>query len=128
MNIEHIALNVADARALADWYVRHLGMRVVRAVEESPWTRFLADQAGRTVLEIYQNPKAPVPDYQAQDPMTLHIAFVSSDIKGDWNRLLKAGGSRAIDPHTTPAGDEMAFLRDPWGVCIQLIKRAKSLV
>ena len=128
MNIEHIALNVADARALADWYVKHLGMRIVRAVEESPWTRFIADESGRTVLEIYQNPKAPVPDYFAMDPMTLHVAFISKDVACDHDRLLAAGGTPAIARYSTPTGDEMAFLRDPWGVCIQLIKRARVLL
>ena len=128
MNIEHVALNVKDALALSDWYVKHLGMRIVRAVEELPWTRFIADESGRTVLEIYQNEKVAVPDYSAMDPMVLHVAFISKDVGGDHDRLVKAGGSPAIACYTTPTGDEMAFLRDPWGVCIQLIKRGKPLL
>jgi hypothetical protein len=28
----------------------------------------------------------------------------------------------------TPAGDEMVFLRDPWGVALQLVKRMVPLV
>ena len=128
MNIEHIALNVSDSRAFCDWYVKHLGMRIVRAVEEPPWTRFMADELGRTVLEIYQNEKIAVPDYFAMDPMTLHIAFISKDVAGDHDRLVNAGGKPAIAQYTTPTGDEMAFLRDPWGVTIQLIKRGKPLI
>ncbi|MEO5822605.1 MAG: VOC family protein, partial [Vicinamibacteraceae bacterium] len=50
LRIEHVALNVADPRAMADWYVTHLGMRVVRRVEGPPHTRFLADVAGATVV------------------------------------------------------------------------------
>ncbi|MGE3809007.1 MAG: VOC family protein, partial [Gemmataceae bacterium] len=64
----------------------------------------------------------------SMDPMVLHVAFISTDIKKDWDRLLAAGGSGAIEPRTSPEGDEMAFLRDPWGVCIQLIKRGKPLL
>jgi len=33
LRLEHVALNVADPRAMADWYVAHLGMRVVRQVK-----------------------------------------------------------------------------------------------
>ena len=32
MNIEHVAFNVPDPAAAAEWYARHLGMRVVRRV------------------------------------------------------------------------------------------------
>src|SRR5262249_45002677 len=43
MDIEHMALNVPDPVAMADWYTEHLGMRVVRSVPGPPHTRFLAD-------------------------------------------------------------------------------------
>jgi hypothetical protein len=29
---------------------------------------------------------------------------------------------------TTPAGDQLVFLRDPWGVTVQLAKRGTPLV
>ena len=32
MDIEHFAINVKDPRAMADWYVRHLGLRVLRSL------------------------------------------------------------------------------------------------
>ena len=127
MNIEHVALNVADPVALADWYVKHLGMRIVRQVDSGPLTRFIADESGRTVLEVYRQ-QAPVPDYPSMDPMVLHVAFLTKDIKAERDRLLKAGATVAKDIHTTPDGDEMAFLRDPWGVTVQLVKRAKPLL
>jgi catechol 2,3-dioxygenase-like lactoylglutathione lyase family enzyme len=127
MNIEHVALNVADPIALADWYVKHLGMKIVRQVDVPPHTRFIADESGRIVLEVYRQ-KAPVPDYASQDPMVLHVAFIAPDIRGARDRLLVAGATVAKDIHTTPEGDEMAFLHDPWGVVIQLVKRAKPLM
>jgi len=127
MNIEHVALNVADPIALADWYVKHLGMKIVRQVDAPPHTRFIADESGRTVLEIYRQ-KAPVPDYASQDPMVLHVAFIAPDIRGTRDRLVAAGATVAKDIHTIPEGDEMAFLHDPWGVVIQLVKRAQPLL
>src|SRR5437868_6281639 len=118
MDIEHVALNVPDPVALADWYVRHLGMRIVRQVDTGPRARFLADGAGRTVLEVYRQ-TAPVPDYFAMDPMVLHVAFKVDDVAGVRQTLLDAGATAAGDIVTTDSGDEMTFLRDPWGVTIQ---------
>jgi glyoxylase I family protein len=128
MNIEHVAWNVADPVAVAEWYTRHLGMRVVRAQETPPYTRFLADSAGRGVVEIYGHTLAPVPDYAAMNVFVLHLAFVSQDIQADMKRLLAAGATLANEPVVTPAGDHMAFLRDPWGFCVQLVKRARPLL
>jgi glyoxylase I family protein len=127
MNIEHMALNVADPVAMADWYVRHLGMRIVRQVDGPPHTRFVADGAGRTVVELYHQ-KAPVPDYASFDPMVLHLAFMTTDVRKERERLLAAGATPATDITKSPDGDEMTFLRDPWGVTIQLVRRGKPLL
>jgi catechol 2,3-dioxygenase-like lactoylglutathione lyase family enzyme len=127
MNIEHAALNVPDAVAMADWYVRHLGMRVLRKQEQSPYTHFIADESGRVVLELYQHTKAAVPDYKKLDPLSLHIAFTADDVVKERQRLLDAGATPAGDVVTTESGDVMTFVRDPWGVVVQLVKRAKPL-
>ena len=114
MNVEHFALNVPDPVAAAAWYVEHLGLRVLRSLSEPPFTHFLADGSGRVVIELYRHAKAPVPDYAATDPLVLHVAFVTDDIRGALDRLLGAGGKRAGEVAITSAGDEMVFLRDPW--------------
>jgi len=128
MNIEHFALNVSDPIRMADWYMTHLGLRVVRCLGEPPYTRFLADEAGRVVVELYAHRKAPLPDYAALDPLVLHIAFACADVPGTRARLLGVGATAAGDITRTPEGDEMTFLRDPWGVALQLVKRARPLL
>lgn len=131
MNIEHIALNVADPVAMADWYGKHLGMRVVRQVDGGPNTRFIVDRAGKVVLELYHQTRAPIPDYRSMDPFVLHIAFQTSDVAAERQRLLAAGASSpgpAGEVVTADNGDVMCFLRDPWGVVVQLVKRAKPLM
>src|SRR5687767_8334948 len=95
VNVEHFALNVPDPVAAAAWYVEHLGMRVVRSLDAAPFTHFLADSAGRVVVELYRQTVAPVPDYAAMDPFVFHIAFVAADVGGVRERLLKAGASSA---------------------------------
>jgi glyoxylase I family protein len=128
MNIEHIAINVNDPVAMADWYTRHLGMRIVRQVDGPPHTRFLADGAGRTVIEIYHQTVAAVPNYAAMHPMAFHIAFTVSDVAAARAKLLAAGATDAGEPTTAPNGDILAFVRDPWGVTVQLVKRAQPLL
>lgn len=128
MNIEHMALNVADPVRMAEWWVRHLGMRVARRVDGPTNTHFLADESGRTVLELYHQSRAPVPDYFAMDPFVLHVAFTAPNLAAERDRLLAAGATSASEVTPTPAGDVLAFLRDPWGVTVQLVQRAQPLL
>lgn len=128
MKIEHIAFNVPDAVKAAQWYVEHLGMRIVRSSNESPYIHFIADSTGQTVLELYSNPAVPTPDYATMHPFSLHIAFVVDDIETTKVRLAAAGATLDGETTTTPAGDQLAFVRDPWGVTLQLAKRVKALL
>jgi glyoxylase I family protein len=127
MNIEHIAFNVADPVAMTPWYLEHLGLRVLRKMDGPPYTHFLADSSGRVVLELYHHTKAQVPDYRSFDPLVVHIAFQVDDVAGIRQRLLAAGATSAGDIMTTDSGDVMTFLRDPWGLTVQLVKRARAL-
>ena len=127
MEIEHLGLNVADPAAMADWYVEHLGMRIVLARDEPVPVRFLADSADDVMIEIYRNPEADVPDYSGVDPLVIHLAFASDDVPGDYERLLAAGGTPASEPALLDTGDHIAILRDPWGFPVQLCRRATPM-
>lgn len=126
MKFEHFALNVSDARSQAQWWVRHLGLTVVRCRSEAPYTHFLADETGRTIVELYTNPAASIPDYRAAHPLVFHVAFVSADTAAERARLEAAGASFAAS-ETLPDGTELLMLRDPWGVPLQFCRRAAPL-
>jgi glyoxylase I family protein len=128
MLFEHFAINVADPPTVAQWYCAHLGMTVVRQGEPPVHMHFLADAGGRVVLEIYCNPPDQVPDYPSQDPQLLHIAFAAANLEADRARLLEAGATSCGEITTTPAGDRLAMLRDPWGFALQLTDRATLMV
>ena len=127
LNVEHIAWNVADPPAVADWYVAHLGMRVVRSGPAPMHMRFLSDARGRVVVEIYNNADDPVPDYAAQHPARLHFAFHTDDPEGSRDALIAAGAT-LIDEQTTPDGSRLVMLRDPWGLALQLVRRSSPLL
>ncbi len=128
MKIEHVAYQVQDPVALTDWYVKHLGMTVKRAQPAPPFGRFLADENDAVMLEFYCHPLATVPDYQSIDPLVLHIAFRTDDVEGTRERLLAAGATAVGEIQKSPAGDELAMLRDPWGLAVQLVSRAEPMI
>jgi glyoxylase I family protein len=127
MNIEHAGLNVPDPVAAARWYTEHLGMRVLRTSGPPNHAHFLADAPGRMVLEIYGNPAVPVPDYRSMHPLVLHLAFAVDDVRATRTRLLAAGATTEGEPETNTAGDDLAMLRDPWGLALQLVRRGTPL-
>ena len=124
MKFEHFALNVPDARATAAWYVQHLGLVILRAKTELPYTHFLADDTGRVFLELYSNPVDAFPAYAAQHPLRLHFAFAVADARVERGRLEQAGATGAVE-EVLPDGTVLVMLRDPWGLCVQLCQRAQ---
>jgi len=127
MKLEHIAFNVQDPPAVADWYVQHLGMTIVKS-EGAPYhTRFLADDSGLMLVELYRNPPDAVPKYAEMHPLVLHLAFVSADPDADKARLLAAGAALVSEGHPD-AQTHLVMLRDPWGLAIQLCKRRTAML
>ena len=57
--------------------------------------------------------------------MTFHIAFLSEDVDADVARLEAAGAERVELVHKP--GFDMAILRDPQGIAVQLVKRANPI-
>lgn len=127
MKLEHFALNVIDPVAMAKWYGEHLGLTTVREVEGAPYTHFLADSSGTILLEIYNNPADQVPPYAEMDPLLLHVAFVSEDPESDMNALITAGAT-LVEELVLNDGSHLVMLRDPWGLSIQLCKRAVPML
>jgi len=128
VRLEHVGLNVADPIKAAQWYVDNLGMKVLREAPAPANTRFLGDAAGNMMLEIYHNPPEAVPNYAAMDPLLLHVAFMVDDVEAVRSKLLAAGATAAGEITTTPAGDKLAMLRDPWGLAIQFVHRADPML
>ncbi len=127
MKIEHFACQVREPVKVAEWYCKHLGFCIKRSGDKPVQVRFIADESNQVMLEIYYNPKVDVPDYASMDPLLMHLAFVCEDVPGTAGRLIDAGASLVTGPETVSNGDELAMLRDPWGLAIQLAKRAEGM-
>src|SRR5437016_4222263 len=129
MRIEHFAYIVNDPVKVAAWYVKHFGWQIRRSEDRPPFTHFLADSSGKVMVEIYNNSQAAVPDYAAMHPLVMHLALVCGpDLEQVRDRLLAAGATDCGGVITTPMGDRLAMLRDPWGLAIQLCHRREPMV
>jgi glyoxylase I family protein len=127
MILEHIAFNIPAPVPAAAWYCQHLAMTVRRKQGPPANAQFLADANGKVMLEFYQHPTVPIPDYRTIDPQVLHIAFAVNDVATARAKLLAAGASAEGEIFGNDDGDQLAMLRDPWGVPLQLVKRAHSM-
>ena len=127
MKIEHFAFNVQEPSKMAAWYIENMGLEVVRRFGGAADTHFLGDKSGCVMLEIYNNPPEEVPDYKNMDPLLIHLAFVSDDPGKDMERLLKAGAS-LVEELRLDDGSYLIMMRDPWGLAIQLCKRARPMI
>lgn len=128
MNLEHIGLNVPNPVAVANWYTMHLGMKVMRKGGAPNYAHFLADARGKMMIEVYNNAQAPMPDYRAMHSLVFHIAFFVNDLRTTRELLLGHGASTEGQISTNDQGDELAMLRDPWGMPIQLVKRGTPMI
>jgi catechol 2,3-dioxygenase-like lactoylglutathione lyase family enzyme len=126
MNLEHLALNVTDPLAAADWYCKHLGLRIVSSSAGDPPSAFVADTNGM-MIELYRRDETPILPFETLEPLTLHIALATSDAERSRQALIAAGCSPVGEIEKTPRGDRLAFVRDPWGVVLQLAQRAAAI-
>ena len=128
IRLEHVAINVENPVGMAKWYCDNLGMKIVRKGPAPVNMHFISDAEANMMLEVYHNPPDAVPDYASMDPLMLHIAFMVDDVEGICRKLVAAGATVASEVTITDSGDELAMLRDPWGVPIQILKRAKPML
>jgi catechol 2,3-dioxygenase-like lactoylglutathione lyase family enzyme len=124
MKLEHFALNVPDAPAHAAWYVTHLGMTIASRCDVAPYTHFLTDGAGHTLIELYSKPGT---EYATAHPQCYHLAVVAGDARAECARLKQAGAAPSSEISRAD-GTLLIMMLDPWGVAIQLCQRPKPFV
>ncbi len=128
MRIEHVAWQVADPPAVAAWWTAHLGFTIARKMDAAPFTHFLTDSTGGMMVEFYNNPIAPVPDYAGMHHLVLHLAFEVDDPAALRDRLVAAGATVDSPLETIPSGDQILMMRDPFGFCIQCVRRQEPMI
>ncbi len=130
MKMEHVGIQVQAPLEMAEWYCRNLGFRLLRQQAVSPFTAFLADSSGSVMIEIHYHPEVALPDHAKTDPLILHLAFDvgTETVEAAAERLQADGASLAKPLVVTATGDRLIMLRDPWGLAVQLVKRAERMI
>ena len=119
--IKHVEFVVQDPEAMVKWYSKHLGLREIR--RGGGGDIFVSDESGGTVLQLEDGK----PDYGPRDAQEIHLAFKAEDVPELCGRLREAGAEMEGEIVMTDDGDEMALLRDPWGLAFQVLKRSEEL-
>lgn len=116
-----------DPIAMAQWYTKHLGLKILNQGKVAPFTTFLTDDSANVIVEIYKNPADEIPPYRKMNSLFLHLAFVSKSPELDKNNLLKAVAILETEDHLED-GSHLVMMRDPWGLAIQFCKRGTDLL
>jgi uncharacterized glyoxalase superfamily protein PhnB len=80
------------------------------------------------MLELNQDSKSPMLEFEKIDYNSFHFAFLVPDIASIKDKLISAGAKLAEDIKKTANGDQVLMLRDPWGQAIQFVKRVKPML
>jgi uncharacterized glyoxalase superfamily protein PhnB len=125
---EHIAFNVMDPVADAQWFVDNLGFKLMYKGDPPGNTRFIIDEKNNMMMELYNNTKFPRLNFPNMNYMAIHFAFMADSIEQVKEKLLAAGATLAEDIQVTPSGDKVLMLRTPWGLPIQFVERANPML
>ena len=124
MYIEHPGIAAKNPEALADWYIKNLGMKLLR--QTGPTTFFVGFDKGACV-EIYQakTDAAPIANNYVQG-MT-HIAFYTEDFEKVHAELLAKGVQPAAEPILRD-DLKLALMRDGEGNLFHITCRDSRII
>lgn len=120
VRFEHIAINVESPKQVADWYVENLGLMII---SESKAMIFVGDTGHNFMFELYSKPEAKG-NYSDLNHDSSHVAFAADDAEAVAKKMV-AAGAKILKQFTSPAGDTVINMADPWGNNLQVIKRVK---
>ena len=122
--IEHIGFSVKAPAEMAKWYRKTLGFNIKKCVSnEYASVAFIEESNGNTTLELFKIPETtPLKDHLSHH-LQFHIAFQCQDPDSAADYLVKQGASFIEKCPRKMAGDYLVVLNDPWGNCIQFVRR-----
>jgi catechol 2,3-dioxygenase-like lactoylglutathione lyase family enzyme len=125
--IEHIGLVVKDSASMARWYHEALEFLVLNSFEkENGHVAFIQCSQTGLILELISDSTLACVEDALSHPLQLHIAFKSSNIEADKNRLLALGAEFVTDCTTADPDAAVLIVKDPWGNFIQLAQRKET--
>ena len=128
--INHIHLKSPDPEKTADWYVRAFNFEIVSDTVRPVGDRFIrckSEDGGMAVNISGARTGETLGPGDANPHHGLeHFGFDTVDIAADIERLEKLGAKLMEGPMEQPGGVQIAFMKAPDDVRIELIQAAKS--
>ena len=124
MYVEHPGIAARDAKALAQWYIDTLGMKLLRQGGET--TFFVGFDKG-ACIEIYAAKEDAPPIRHNHVRGMTHIAFYTDDFDAMRETLLKKGVEIAEEP-VIRDNLKLALMRDPEGNLFHITSRDSEIV
>ncbi len=119
---EHVGLPARDTAALADWYVRVLGGRVVFDNGQRPPAVFV-ELRGGLVVEIYPAASSLAATSDNSLAGWRHLALRVAAIEPSQRELESRGVSFTDSPKAAGGGGRVLFFKDPEGNLLHLVER-----
>jgi glyoxylase I family protein len=121
LGLEHTAIASPDPRALAQWYVDHLGFRINFEYDGNYFVRAF----NGSVLEIIPS-EGPRGEQKPRDPGIRHLAIDVKDFDAAYAQLKSQGVHFTGEPYTN-MGNRLVFFTDRDGNLVHLIQRERPL-
>jgi catechol 2,3-dioxygenase-like lactoylglutathione lyase family enzyme len=126
--IDHPAIACQDVNLVAQWYCRHLGMRVIANDGKTPPSMLVGydrDVRGGAVIELMPARDAgPAPEtFKRFQPGLRHLALRVDDFDQTYERLKQLGVRFVMEPGQALAGGKIVSFLDPEGNELQIVER-----
>ncbi len=122
MKLGYVIIYVQDVAKTIEFYERAFGLKV-RFVHESG--AYAEMETGQTALafasEVMIQGSHPFrPNRIAEEPPGVEICLVAEDVKGQFERALKAGAISVTKPEQKPWGQVVSYVRDNNGCLVEI--------
>lgn len=125
LGFEHFAIAALNSKALAEWYIKMFGLRVVYDNGKQPPT-FLLKAPDGMVIEILPATSGAKTDYSQSAAGFRHLAVTVDDYAAAEAYLRVHGITDFIERRETETS-KLLFFRDPEGNILHLMWRKKPL-
>ena len=126
--VDHPSIACYDVEGLAEWYCRHLGMRIIASNDKTPPSMLLgygeSPKDGAMIELMPATDPGPRPaTFTRFQPGIRHVALRVSDFDAAYESLKALGSAFTGDVGQALGGGKTVLFRDPEGNELQIVQR-----
>ncbi|MGB9676453.1 MAG: VOC family protein [Candidatus Bathyarchaeales archaeon] len=128
MKFTYTGIRVRNLERSIEFYTKTMGMKIMRKGKMEAGGIYVQLKSERSpqILELnYYPPGTKFYEEYVSGCELDHLAFWCKDVRKEYKRVLDGGATPAVKPWDE-SGYTLAFVRDPDGIWIELIGRARK--